>query len=891
MPAILPATPRMLNLLGLLALASAAACAADGPGAPGDVADTVADAEGSGDTTPDADAPGDTADETGADAPGDTADETGADADADGSGNPDPGPAPLAPGAPWPRFRADSEQTGAAPFVTADDRGVPWVFETGKGIFSSPVISADGTIFVGSADRTFYALRPDGTERWRFVTGEIIDSAAVLDDTGGVYFGSGDGFVYALDAATGAERWRFAADAPGPRNSIINWFEGNVTLGPGGTLLAGNDNFFVYAIDRATGRQQWRAPLPDQTWSAVAYDRTRQRYYVGNNNLTGLTGNLFSFDLSGRQKWVHRGRGTVAASPVVLPGGAVVVGAYDGYVRAFDGPTGRELWSFATRDHIYASPAYFAADNLLVQPSADGTVYGLDATTGAQRWAFDWGAPIRSSPAVDADGTSYVGTGDGHLLVLNRDGALRWAYRLIESDRDDLNASPALTPGGVVIAGETGQVFFVPADYCRRPSGVPIEGCSLVGREPLPDEGIALRFVSPFGNALDDDAVTALANQPITFELVVRRGGDSVLAFIDPGSLEVSTAPAAEFAVAVSPDRRHVTLTPTSRWPADASGAFEVALNGQFLEDAERDGLQFSGGNVAGTWSKNLRIPLRDPGVTASPAVPSAPGEPAQRWIVERLAVPLPTLLPSYNQIGFDSLWFTVTAVEENPAGLVTWFSSATRRPDGSVVPDAAAGAGFAMATRVSDGLITMQNQGGMTLEVMSATLSFASFRISAALGDSLSSGTTASVVASGPCGSIELYGPFLRTLGLCNPDTDELVALGAANLVPAAGGGTVTGPGPVGPVVVSRADPGIVATFESPSLRASEHAFGLALIDAATGIPVSSPDLPRVAVAVDADGRAAAVSLDVGGVPLPAALRVYLMVDGYPVARGLAGN
>ena len=41
-----------------------------------------------------------------------------------------------------------------------------------------------GAMARGSADRYFYALRPDGTVRWRFATGEIIDSAGLLDDRG-----------------------------------------------------------------------------------------------------------------------------------------------------------------------------------------------------------------------------------------------------------------------------------------------------------------------------------------------------------------------------------------------------------------------------------------------------------------------------------------------------------------------------------------------------------------------------------------------------------------------------------------------------------------------------------------------------------------------------------
>ena len=70
--------------------------------------------------------------------------------------------APLEAGSPWPKFRAGAAQDGASPIgVRAHATGgALWSFRTGKGIFSSPVVGADGTVFIGSADRTFYALDP-----------------------------------------------------------------------------------------------------------------------------------------------------------------------------------------------------------------------------------------------------------------------------------------------------------------------------------------------------------------------------------------------------------------------------------------------------------------------------------------------------------------------------------------------------------------------------------------------------------------------------------------------------------------------------------------------------------------------------------------------------------
>lgn len=145
---------------------------------------------------------------------------------------------PLDPASPWRKFQRDAAQTGLGPFTLTDDGAPAWSYRTGKGIFSSPVVGGDGTVCVGSADRSFYALTSGGALRWSFATGEIIDAAALLDDRGRVYVASGDGHLYALDAATGDKAWTFAADDPAETSAFIN-----CVTGPGKPLPA--DGAFV----------------------------------------------------------------------------------------------------------------------------------------------------------------------------------------------------------------------------------------------------------------------------------------------------------------------------------------------------------------------------------------------------------------------------------------------------------------------------------------------------------------------------------------------------------------------------------------------------------------------------------------------------------------------
>ncbi len=118
-------------------------------------------------------------------------------------------------------FRGNVQRTGVydAPGVP-ELHGVRWKFKTGGRVYSSPAV-VGGVAYVGSTDGNLYAIdAATGAEKWRFKTGDdpvihnqtgIQSSAAVAN--GIVYFGCRDSKLYALDAATGAKKW--AADNKG----------------------------------------------------------------------------------------------------------------------------------------------------------------------------------------------------------------------------------------------------------------------------------------------------------------------------------------------------------------------------------------------------------------------------------------------------------------------------------------------------------------------------------------------------------------------------------------------------------------------------------------------------------------------------------------------------
>jgi len=74
-----------------------------------------------------------------------------------------------------------------------------WKFETDDGVYSSPAIGSDGTIYIGSEDGNIYAINPDGSKKWAFLTGDFVESSPAIGSDGTIYVGSGDGNVYAIN--------------------------------------------------------------------------------------------------------------------------------------------------------------------------------------------------------------------------------------------------------------------------------------------------------------------------------------------------------------------------------------------------------------------------------------------------------------------------------------------------------------------------------------------------------------------------------------------------------------------------------------------------------------------------------------------------------------------
>lgn len=160
----------------------------------------------------------------------------------------------------WPRFSLQGGGVYGSPAIGVDgtiylgvgnflhainpDGTQKWFVALGtEGLMGSPAIDSDGTIYIGSANGDVHAIRPDGTEKqnWPFNTGAVVVSSPAIGVGNTIYVGSDDGKVYAINPnGTIKENWPF---------TIGHIVRSSPGIGNDGTIYVGDVAGYLYAIE------------------------------------------------------------------------------------------------------------------------------------------------------------------------------------------------------------------------------------------------------------------------------------------------------------------------------------------------------------------------------------------------------------------------------------------------------------------------------------------------------------------------------------------------------------------------------------------------------------------------------------------------------------------
>jgi outer membrane protein assembly factor BamB len=191
---------------------------------------------------------------------------------------------------------------------------------------------------------------------------------------------------------------------------------------------------------------------------------------------------IVALDLAtGAERWRHRTRASVVATPAIASG-LVVVGQTNGEIEALDLVTGTSRWRYqlaaglASRASTLWSPPTIAGG--LVYVTVQGRLAALDLVRGEPRWTRN---PPLVYPWLGSRAAVAV-TDDAALVVFNRDlglsswdvvtGAPRWAN--VSNATLAINATPLVVDGAAYVVSANGDLSALDVSTGRRRWSVPL---------------------------------------------------------------------------------------------------------------------------------------------------------------------------------------------------------------------------------------------------------------------------------------------------------------------------------------------------------------------------------------------------------------------------------
>ena len=266
-------------------------------------------------------------------------------------------------------------------------------------------------------------------------------------------------------------------------------------------------------------------------------------------------------------------------------------------------------------------------------------------------------------------------------------------------------------------------------------------------------------------------------------------------------------------------------------------------------------------------------------------------------FTISRLAIPLPPLLPSVNQIGFDSydmIAGTIARSKPDRHGegrLLLWVIGAHRDRRGLLRPDPTGNFQFPLAGPYRRNTLDLGSQD-LSLQFSFGAVPLGLFYLRGQMGPDQALRPGAGIYSETTCADVPNYSAQLRVAGVCNAQ-DALAASGtlltgaygshAANRRP---GGVrlkslqLTPPGP-------NAAGSAVATLglsRGKRYPASKHV-GSILLTAPGGEVVPLDYRSATSRVTDASGNLRAVRLTISaGTQLPSRVRAYAILDVFPL-------
>lgn len=354
----------------------------------------------------------------------------------------------------WNTYMANDCRLGYSESPAPHDNTVLWTAPiTGIGHeFVSPVIVDCRVYHASEEQETAFCLdAATGAEIWRFEDiGDAIDDGFHVQD-GRAYLASDS--VWCLDALTGDKIWAFGTGG-------VNYFNGPPTVYEDKVFVSDQNSRIVYGLDILTGEVVWSTDTLTPCASTI----------TAWNNLIFVPssfGHLYALSAeTGQEEWTLDVMVSFWDSSPTIVNGEIYIGTVDASLYRIDALTGTILDEFEYPGlyYIESTPAIF---NEHVFFGIDNFFYCVDRFSGIPEWIF----PITDedflhASAGIADGLVFWGDHDGgemdstvliHAVDVNTGNEV-WNYSIEEAWKGVLS-SPAIVDGVMYIGAGDGNLY------------------------------------------------------------------------------------------------------------------------------------------------------------------------------------------------------------------------------------------------------------------------------------------------------------------------------------------------------------------------------------------------------------------------------------------------
>ncbi len=180
---------------------------------------------------------------------------------------------------------------------------VLWTLKFADTVAAPPALGPDGTIYVGSHDRTFCAVSPDGRRLWTVQAGDYFHAPAAVGDRL-LVIGSFDHQVYGV-GFDGQVAWKL------PTQERI---EAGAAIAPDGSIYVPGLDDHLYALT-ADGKLRWSFTAADDIGGSPAILRDGAVVFGDKSP----AGNLYCVSPAGRLRWRRALGSTILSSVAVGP--------------------------------------------------------------------------------------------------------------------------------------------------------------------------------------------------------------------------------------------------------------------------------------------------------------------------------------------------------------------------------------------------------------------------------------------------------------------------------------------------------------------------------------------------------------------------------------------